>query len=199
MELYTFSALLARMKYINRWGLMHSTRPENLGEHTMEVASLSHMLALLAKNKFSAPVRPEMVAVAALYHDAGEIVTGDLPTPVKYKNPAIHAAYKVLEEETLTTYLHLMPGEVREEMAPYITGKILSEREHAILKGADRLSALIKCIEEEKGGNMEFAPAKAQQTAALLAMQLPEVNFFIAHFLPAYKSTLDELFGMPKG
>lgn len=195
MEQFSFSALLSRMKYITRWGLMRSSRSETLSEHTAEVATLSHLLALLARDRFGVPVRPEVLSVAALYHDAGEIVTGDMPTPVKYKTPQLQKAYKMVEAETVLSYLPLLPDEVRGEMAGYLTGEALTQREAQLLKGADRLSALIKCIEEEQSGNHEFRSAAAQQRAALEQMALPEIDYFIKHMLPAYEKTLDELLG----
>ena len=153
MELYPFNALLARMKYIARWGLMRAARTESLSEHTADAAILAHTLCLVSQTIFGTDVRPETVAVAALYHDASEILTGDMPTPVKYK----------------------------------------SEKERQLLKAADRLSALIKCVEEENAGNREFAGARAQQTAALAAMECPEADYFMQHMLPCYDWTLDEL------
>ncbi|WP_395151008.1 5'-deoxynucleotidase, partial [uncultured Allofournierella sp.] len=167
MNTYPFNALVSRMKYIRRWSLMHSARPETLSEHTTETAILAHTLCLIAQEVTGTPVRPETVAVAALYHDAQEILTGDMPTPVKYKNERLKNAYKALETESAVAMLGLLPPALRQPMAGYMTGRILTEAEQRLLKAADRLSALIKCMEEVQAGNREFAAAMAQQREAL--------------------------------
>ena len=172
--LYPFSALLARMKYITRWSLMHSTQAESLSEHTCDTALLAHMLCLIARRYTGTPCRPKTVAVAALYHDAPEIITGDMPTPVMYSSPTLRDAYKALE-------------------TPFISGELLTAEEKRLLKAADRLSALIKCTEEQRSGNHEFDAALAQQKAALQAMHCPEADWFIEHCLPCYTQNLDEL------
>ena len=171
--LYPFSALLARMKYITRWSLMHSTRAESLSEHTCDTALLAHLLCLIAKHYTGTPCRPDVVAVAALYHDAPEIITGDMPTPVKYHSAALRDAYKALET--------------------CMDGSALTAEEHRLLKAADRLSALIKCTEEQRSGNHEFDAALTQQRTALQAMHCPEADWFIEHCLPCYTQNLDEL------
>ena len=145
MKLYPFSALLARMKYITRWSLMHSTRPESLSEHTCDTALLAHTLCLIARRYTGTPCRPKTVAVAALYHDAPEIITGDMPTPVKYSSPGLRDAYKALEAESVDSMTRLLPPELAEEVSPFITGSLLTAEEKRLLKAADRLSALIKC------------------------------------------------------
>lgn len=193
MKLYPFNALLARMKYIARWGLMRSSRTESLSEHTADTAILAHTLCVLSKTVFGSGVRPETVAVAALYHDASEIMTGDMPTPVKYKTEPLRAAYKALEADAAHSLTGLLPQEVQSEMDGYLCGAMLTEKERQLLKAADRLSALIKCIDEEQAGNREFAGAKAQQEAALQAMGCPEADYFLQHMLPCYRWTLDEL------
>ena len=193
MKLYPFSALLSRMRYINRWGLMRATRQENLAEHTAETAQLAHLLALIAARQFEAQVAPERVAVAALYHDAAEILTGDLPTPVKYSSALLKDAYKALEREAEQQLAALAPPEIRAPLAEAIGAAALTERERQILKAADRLSALIKCVEERQSGNLEFASAEAAQREALAGMKLPEADYFIETMLPAYTRTLDEL------
>lgn len=193
MKTYPFNALVSRMKYIRRWSLMHAARPETLSEHTAETAILAHTLCLIAQEVTGTPVRPETVAVAALYHDAPEIMTGDMPTPVKYKNERLRSAYKALEEESARQMAHLLPPALRPEMTGYLTGRCLSEAEKRILKAADRLSALIKCTEEVQAGNREFASALAQQKAAITAMHCPEADYFLEHMLPCYAQNLDEL------
>jgi len=192
-ELYPFNALAARMKYIPRWGLMRAARTESVSEHTAETAILAHTLCLLANGLFGEQVRAETVAVMALYHDASEILTGDMPTPVKYKSEPLRAAYKAVEAEAAHTLGELLPEEIQGEMRRCLSGEGLTEKERQLLKAADRLSALIKCIEEETGGNREFTGAHAQQGAALAAMECPEADYFIRHMLPCYRWTLDEL------
>ena len=191
--LYPFSALLARMKYITRWSLMHSTRAESLSEHTCDTALLAHMLCLIARRYTGPPCRPKTVAVAALYHDAPEIITGDMPTPVKYANAALRDAYKALEAESVRSMTGLLPEELGEEISPFISGELLTAEEKRLLKAADRLSALIKCMEEQRSGNHEFDAAFAQQKVALEAMHCPEADWFMAHCLPCYTQNLDEL------
>lgn len=191
--LYPFSALLARMKYITRWSLMHSTRAESLSEHTCDTALLAHMLCLIARRYTGTPCRPKTVAVAALYHDAPEIVTGDLPTPVKYRSETLRQAYKALERESVDAMGALLPDELREEVQPFLSGELLTPEEHRLLKAADRLSALIKCLEEQRSGNHEFDAALEQQRAALAAMHCPEADWFLEHCLPCYTKNLDEL------
>ena len=149
MKLYPFSALLARMKYITRWSLMHSTRPESLSEHTCDTALMAHILCLIARRYTGTPCRPKTVAVAALYHDAPEIITGDMPTPVKYSSPGLRDAYKALEAESVASMTRLLPPELAEEVSPFISGSLLTAEEKRLLKAADRLSALVKCMEEQ--------------------------------------------------
>ena len=178
MKTYPFSALLGRMKYITRWSLMRSGRAESLSEHTADTALLAHALCLIGQKCLGtgADLRPEMVATAALYHDAPEILTGDMPTPVKYKNEALRSAYKAVEQESARLMASLQTEALRK-----------------ILKAADRLSALIKCLEECQSGNREFEAAREQQLAALHGMDCPEAEYFITHMLPCYTQNLDEL------
>lgn len=168
-------------------------RTESLSEHTADAAILAHTLCLVSQTIFGTDVRPETVAVAALYHDASEILTGDMPTPVKYKSEPLRAAYKAVEADAAHTLGALLPDAVRAGMDGYLSGGILTQKERQLLKAADRLSALIKCVEEENAGNREFAGARAQQTAALAAMECPEADYFMQHMLPCYDWTLDEL------
>ena len=195
MKTYPFSALLSRMKYITRWSLMRSGRPESLSEHTADTAMLAHMLCLIAQKCTGTGdgLRPEVVATAALYHDAPEILTGDMPTPVKYKNDALRTAYKAVERESARVMASLQPNELQAETQDWLTGNVLNDAERKLLKAADRLSAVIKCIEESHGGNRECEAAREQQMAALHAMNSPEAEYFIAHMLPCYEQNLDEL------
>ena len=195
MKTYPFSALFSRMKYITRWSLMRSTRAESLSEHTADTAMLAHTLCLIGKSctGTGAALRPEVVATAALYHDAPEILTGDMPTPVKYKNDALRTAYKAVEHESARVMASLQPAELQVETQAWLTGSVLNDAERKLLKAADRLSALIKCMEEVESGNREFTAALAQQKADLAAMHSPEADYFIEHMLPCYTQNLDEL------
>ncbi len=191
MEEYRFYALLSRMRYITRWGLMRNTFSENIQEHSHMVAVLAHGLALIRREIIGLPADPERCATAALFHDASEILTGDLPTPIKYYNPEIKEAYKQVEYISGTKLLQLLPPELQEHYAPLVYEN--DKEVHAIVKAADKLSAHIKCLEELKAGNTEFESAAQQTKQALLDMQLPELDWFMAHCLPAFCRNLDEL------
>ena len=190
---YPFFAYLSRMRYINRWGLMRNTFQENIQEHSHMVAVLAHALAVIRRDVFGGDADPGLAAAAALYHDAPEIITGDMPTPVKYSSPTLRDAYKALETESVRCMTGLLPDELSEELSPFISGELLTAEEKRLLKAADRLSALIKCTEEQRSGNHEFDAALAQQKAALQAMHCPEADWFIEHCLPCYTQNLDEL------
>lgn len=188
---YEFFALLSRMRYITRWGLMRNTFSENIQEHSHQVAVLAHGLALIRRDILGLEADPERCATAALFHDASEILTGDLPTPIKYYNPDIKTAYKQVERVSGDKLLAMLPEELRESYAPLIHEEDASV--HSIVKAADKLSAHIKCIEELKAGNQEFESAAAQTRRALEEMDLPELNWFLEHCLPAFAKNLDEL------
>ena len=188
---YEFFALLSRMRYITRWGLMRNTFSENIQEHSHQVAVLAHGLALIRRDILGLDADPERCATAALFHDASEILTGDLPTPIKYYNPDIKEAYKQVERVSGDKLLAMLPEELRESYAPLIHEEDASV--HSIVKAADKLSAHIKCIEELKAGNQEFESAAAQTRRALEEMDLPELNWFLEHCLPAFAKNLDEL------
>ena len=190
---HRFFALISRMRYIGRWGLMRNTDPENVQEHSHMVAVLAHALAVIRRDKFGGTIDPGHVAAAALYHDAPEILTGDMPTPVKYKNEALRSAYKAVEQESARLMASLQPEALRSETEEFLTGRVLNDAERKILKAADRLSALIKCLEECQSGNREFEAAREQQLAALHGMDCPEAEYFITHMLPCYTQNLDEL------
>jgi len=191
MDEYRFYALISRMRYITRWGLMRNTFSENIQEHSHMVAVLAHGLALIRRDILGMEASPERCATAALFHDASEILTGDLPTPIKYYNPEIKHAYKQVEHVSGTRLLSMLPEELRESYAPLVYET--DETVHDIVKAADKLSAHIKCIEELKGGNLEFESAAKQTLEALQAMHLPELDWFIAHCLPAFGKNLDQL------
>ncbi|HAO69506.1 MAG TPA: 5'-deoxynucleotidase [Ruminococcaceae bacterium] len=193
MEHSSFYAMLFRMKYINRWGLMRNTRWENLSEHSLETAMLAHILAVIGNKRLGRRYSLEKIVLHALYHDCSEILTGDLPTPVKYDNPALQGSYKEVERAACERLANLLPCDLRGEIEPYLSGDGLDEDSRKLVKAADRLSALIKCMEEEKAGNREFVPAKASTLAALQKMDLDEVEIFLSEFLPAFSLALDEL------
>ena len=188
---HNFFALISRMKYIDRWALMRNTETENIQEHSHQVAVLAHALALIANQRFGAQLDPGRVAVAALYHDATEIITGDMPTPVKYYNSTLRDSYKQVEAAAADRLLSMLLPELRPEFEPYLRE---SDPEiHAYVKAADKLSAYLKCVEEVKAGNSEFRLAKEQTWAALMDKPLPALQYFIDQFLPSFELTLDEL------
>ena len=188
-----FFSMLLRMKYIDRWALMRSTQRETLAEHTLDTAILAHALAVIGQTRFQKDVCPERAAALAMFHDASEIITGDMPTPVKYSSPGLRDAYKALETESVDSMTRLLPPELAEEISPFITGSLLTAEEKRLLKAADRLSALVKCMEEQRSGNHEFDAALRQQREALEGMHCPEADWFMAHCLPCFTQNLDEL------
>lgn len=191
--MFHFYAMLSRMKYINRWGLMRNTRSENICEHSLDTAVIAHALAMLRNTCFGGSVNAERAAVLAMFHDATEILTGDLPTPVKYDNPEIRTAYGRVEEMAQQRLLALLPQDLQSAYRPLLCQ---SEPDDAMLfplvKAADKISALIKCVEERSMGNAEFRRAEQAQREAILAMNLPEAECFLMEFLPSYELTLDE-------
>ena len=187
-----FYALMGRMRYITRWGLMRNTFSENIQEHSHQVAVLAHALALIRRDilHLEGP-DPDKCAVAALYHDASEILTGDLPTPIKYYNPDIRTAYKEVERIAGERLLDMLPPALRDAYAPLVLeedGQITR-----IVKAADKLSAYIKCVEERKAGNTEFDSAAQQGMKAMKEMDMPELNWFIAECLAPFSLNLDQL------
>ena len=186
-----FFAYISRMRFIQRWSLMRNTAPENVQEHSHQAAVLAHALAVIRNGKFGGAVDPGLVAAAALYHDASEILTGDMPTPIKYGNPAIQSAYKDVEALAARKLLAMLPEELREAYAPVLTG--LDPEVARLVKAADKLSAYIKCVEELKAGNAEFREAAAQTRKALEGYGLPEAAYFLETFMDSFSLTLDEL------
>ncbi len=188
---HKFFAFLSRMRYIGRWGLMRNTFEENVQEHSHMVAVLAHALAVIQRDILHQPADPDRCAAAALFHDASEILTGDLPTPVKYYNPEIKQAYKAIEAMSCEKLLALLPPELQASYRPLL---FESDPDAArIVKAADKLSAYIKCVEELKAGNCEFEAAEKQTFSALKQMQLPCLDYFMDHFLDSFRLTLDEL------
>lgn len=187
-----FFALMGRMKYINRWGLMRNTKMENICEHSMDVAMIAHALGVINNVYYGGNLNPDRLALMGMYHDATEIITGDMPTPVKYYNPLIRNAYKEVESVAKDELLEGLPEEMRPYYAPIMQD---TEREAVMwlyVKAADKLSALVKCIEERSMGNQDFCKAEETTIESIREMKLPEVNFFMEHFIPAYGLTLDE-------
>ncbi len=188
---HRFFALISRMRYIGRWGLMRNSFQENVQEHSHMVAVLAHGLAMIQRDILGQPADPDHCAAAALFHDASEILTGDLPTPIKNYNPAIKHAYKEIEQVSCEKLLSMLPQELRQSYSP-----LLHESEpdvKTIVKAADKLSAYIKCVEELKAGNTEFESAAKQTHKALVEMHLPCLDWFMAHCLDSFRLNLDEL------
>ena len=194
-----FLALLSRMKYIERWALMRSSRAENLSEHSLEVALIAHMLCVIGNARFGRALNAERAALVALYHDASEIITGDMPTPVKYHDGGIRDAYKAVERSSEQRLLAALPDDLRPAFEDVFgPGESADESElylRRLVKAADKISALIKCVDEARSGNAEFESAKKTCRAAVdeMAAELPEVADFVTEFLPSYGATLDEL------
>ena len=188
-----FFAMMARMKYIERWALMRNSASENISEHSMEVAMLAHALALLGNKRLGKQYSPERVALLGLYHDCTEIITGDMPTPVKYHDPEIREAYKRIEAGAARRLLNMLPEDLREEYVAYLLPEAESAEEGLLVKAADKLSALIKCIEEEKAGNQEFHSAKEATRRSVRNLHCQEAEIFCEEFLPEYYKTIDEL------
>ena len=187
----SFFAMASRMKYINRWGLMRNTSQENISQHSLEVSMIAHALAVINNEIFGGDISPEKTAVVAMYHDMSEIITGDMPTPVKYKNTQIISAYKEIEEAANNKLLEKLPDNMRGVYEKILFSE--DEKVNKLVKAADKLSAYIKCIEEENAGNREFAKALIATEKALGKIACPEADYFMEYFIPAYKLTLDEI------
>lgn len=185
-----FFALVSRMKYIERWALMRNTDRENIAEHSYFVAVICHALCVIRRDIFGIPCNPEEAVLHAIYHDTPEILTGDLPTPVKYFNTEIRNAYQEIEKVSIERLLATLP----EEMVPEYRSAICNFGPyHDIIKASDKIAALIKCIEERNAGNTEFLKAEAIIQKNLVDMKLPEVDYFLEHFMNAFELSLDDL------
>lgn len=194
MEQSNFYAMMSRMKYINRWGLMNNTKYENLSEHSLQVAMLAHCLVLIHNKRFNGSLNPERAGMLAIYHDSTEIITGDMPTPIKYFNSTIKDAYKDIENAAADRLCSLLPEDFRQDMEEIIKQSSEGDRElKKYVKAADRFSALIKCIEELRMGNEEFRQAKNAIEKSISEMNMPEADVFAAEFLPAFSLSLDEM------
>ena len=188
---YPFFAYLSRLKLIRRWSLMRNTVPENDAEHSLQVAMIAHAIAVIARDRYGKQVNPEYVLSLAVYHDATEVMTGDLPTPVKYHNDELRGAYHRLEALSADRLLALLPEDLQPAFTPYM--KQESGYEHTLVKAADRISAYVKCMEEQRAGNREFDYAAENVRKSIASIDLPEVRDFLTDFLPAFDMTLDEL------
>ena len=184
---------MGRMKFISRWGLMKNTQPENIGEHSLMTAVLAHSLAVLRRDGFGKPSDPDRCAAAAIYHDAPEILTGDLPTPVKYFNPEICSAYKSVEGNAAKKLVNMLPDSMKQTYERLLFCEQTEPEIYEIVKAADKLSAYIKCLEELRSGNNEFKSAAQSIFCALSANPLPELAYFLEHFTDSFKLTIDEL------
>ena len=188
---YAFFAYLSRLKLIRRWSLMRNTQPENDAEHSLQVAMIAHAIAVIGRDRYHRDTDPEHVLTLAVYHDATEVMTGDLPTPVKYHNEELRNAYHRLEDVSVDRLLDLLPEDMRPAFFPCLRQENGYDRD--VVKAADKISAYIKCLEEKRAGNREFDYAAENVRKSLDAVELPEVRDFLREFLPAFEMTLDEL------
>ena len=187
-----FFAYISRMRYIGRWSLMRNSLPENIQEHSHMVAVFAHALGVIRRDVFGKPCDPNAAAAVALFHDSSEILTGDLPTPIKYHSADIREAYKQVEDMACRQLLNTLPTELRPAYEELLVGET-QEQLHDLVKAADKLSAYVKCIEERKAGNNEFLSAEKQSRRTLEGSGMPEVAYFLEHFIPAFEKDLDEL------
>lgn len=192
---YNFYAFMDRMKYIKRWQLMRSVREENIMEHSQQVAMLAHGLAVINNRVFHGSANAERAALYAVYHECSEVMTGDMPTPIKYFNNSIHGAYKSLEDRACDKLIATLPEPLRDDIGGYMKPDCQSY-EYVLMKAADRLAAYLKCLEELRCGNNEFVKAKKSIEEDLHSRNLPEVEYFFKHFIGGFSLTLDELEGI---
>ena len=188
--MFHFFAYVSRLKHIRRWGLMHCAVPENDAEHSLQVAMIAHALAVMARDRYGRQIDPEHVLALAVYHDATEVFTGDMPTPVKYALPELRGAYGSLETMAAKKLAAMLPEGMRPVYAPYLAG---DDPDYPLVKAADRISAYLKCLEERRAGNPEFIAAEEVILRGIEEIDLPEVRDFMAEFVPSFRLTLDEL------
>lgn len=190
---FTFFAFLSRMRYINRWGLMRNTYTENIQEHSLQVAIIAHGLAVIRNTYFNGEINPERVAILAMFHDCNEIITGDMPTPIKYYNPQISKIYKDIEDISKEKLLSMLPEEMADEYYSLFFKNPDDMECWGIVKAADRISAYVKCVEEVKAGNNEFKKASETILDSIRNIELPEVKYFMDRFMPSFSLSLDEI------
>ena len=186
-----FFAYVSRLRYIRRWGLMRSVMPENDAEHSLQVAMIAHAIAIIGRENYGRAVNPEHVLALGVYHDVSEVITGDMPTPVKYQTEELRKSYKDVERMANERLLSMLPDELRPAYAPYLSAPVEYDRQ--IVKAADNISAYLKCLEEKRAGNREFEAAGESIRAGLAEIALPEVQDFIREFIPSFELSLDEL------
>ncbi|MCF7495495.1 5'-deoxynucleotidase [Vibrio sp. L5-1] len=188
-----FFAHLARMKLIQRWPLMRSVSSENISEHSLQVAFVAHALALIKNKKFDGQLNPEHIALIGMYHDTSEVLTGDLPTPVKYYNPDIAQEYKKIEAAAEQRLLSMLPEEFQDDFAPFLISGTANKEEQSIVKQADTICAYLKCLEELSAGNHEYEQAKRRLEETLEQRKSPEMAYFLTTFAPSFELSLDEI------
>ncbi|WP_145515596.1 5'-deoxynucleotidase [Yersinia aleksiciae] len=188
-----FFAHLSRLKLINRWPLMRNVRTENVSEHSLQVAFVAHALAIIKNRKFNGNLNADRIALLAMYHDASEVITGDLPTPIKYYNPQIAHEYKKIEKVAQQKLIEMLPKELQQDFRCLLDENYYSEEEKALVKQADALCAYLKCLEELSAGNNEFIQAKARLEKTLSMRQSPEMDYFMEIFVPSFSLSLDEI------
>lgn len=186
-----FFAYVARLRYIRRWGLMRSLMPENDAEHSLQVAMIAHGIALMGQQRYGRACSPEHIVTLAVYHDASEVITGDMPTPVKYHSPELRGAYRQVEQMANEKLMGMLPDGLRQAISPYFQDQ--KDYDHQVVKAADSISAYLKCVEEKRAGNREFDAAGEAIFAQISVNPLPEVQDFLREFLPSFSLTLDEL------
>jgi 5'-deoxynucleotidase len=191
--MYHFFSYMAKMKHIKRWGLMRNTREENIQEHSLQAAMIAHALAIIKNKLYGGSVDAERVMAVAVFHEAGEVITGDLATPIKYFNPEIKTAYKQIEHVAEEKLLAMLPQEIKGEYESLILGREDDREVYALVKAADKICAYLKCVEEMSAGNREFEKAQKTLLKTIKKLDMPEVKYFMDTFVPSFELTLDEL------
>ena len=191
--MFHFFSYMARMKHIKRWGLMRNTREENIQEHSLQTAMIAHALALIKNRLYGGSVNAERVLALAVYHETGEVITGDLATPIKYFNPEIKTAYKQIERVAEEKLVDMLPAELKGDYEALILKREAEPELYALVKAADKICAYLKCVEELSAGNTEFTKAKKAIEKSLKQMDRPEVDYFMKTFVPSFSLTLDEM------
>jgi len=188
-----FFAYISKIRWVIRWGLKRNAIPENVMEHSWEVATIAHVMAIIGNKRFSANYDPHLVATTALYHDVSEVITGDMPTPIKYHSKGMQKAFKEVEVQAERELLSLLPDYIQADFEPLLVSTCVPSYVKKLIKGADTISAYLKCQAELKAGNSEFSKAAEDIAARLQGFDMPEVEEFLRVFVPSYQLTLDEL------